>query len=57
MVDLLGSTLEDSLAEEDNRSFKRAAFLAILDEEEAADRCSSGLIRSLRAEVEERLPE
>ena len=57
MVDLLGSTLEDSLAEEDNRSFKRAAFLAILDEEEAADRCSSGLIRLLRAEVEERLPE
>ncbi|OBX20234.1 patatin [Erythrobacter sp. QSSC1-22B] len=57
MIDLVGSTLEDKLPEEDCRSFKRAAFLAILDEEAAAARCSGGLIASLRDEIVERMPE
>jgi patatin-related protein len=57
MIDLVGSTVEDRLPEEDARKFKRAAFLGILDEEEAVGRCSGGLIDSLRREIAERMPE
>lgn len=55
MIDLVCSTLEEPLRDEHCDSFKRDAFLAILDEEEAAGRCRRGMIAKLRAEVEERL--
>ncbi len=55
MVDLIASTVESGLDRETVRDAKRAAFLAILDEEEAAGRLKAKLIDKLRAEVEERL--
>ena len=55
MVDLVCSTVEDRLDTGDCAGFKRRAFLAILDEEAQAGRCSAGLIERLRAEVVEKL--
>ncbi|XUU59982.1 patatin-like protein [Erythrobacter sp. HA6-11] len=55
MIDLVCSTLEAPLPDNQCMAFKRDAFLAILAEEEAAGRCRSGLLNTLRAEVEERL--
>ncbi|WP_284125494.1 patatin-like protein [Parerythrobacter aestuarii] len=55
MVDLVCSTLDQPLPEDRCRSFKRDAFVAILDEEEAAGRCEKSLIAQLRSEVAERL--
>ncbi|MXP28449.1 patatin-like protein [Porphyrobacter algicida] len=52
MIDLVCSTLDQSLAVSTCAGFKRAAFLAILDEEQAAGRCASGLIEQLRSEVQ-----
>ncbi len=55
MVDLIASTVENGLPRETMRSTKRAAFLAILDEEAQAQRCQMRLIEAIRREVEERL--
>lgn len=55
MIDLVASTLEEPLEEAAIKSAKRAVFLAILDEEEAQDRCANGIIDTIRAEVIERL--
>ncbi|MEO1490121.1 MAG: DUF3376 domain-containing protein, partial [Pseudomonadota bacterium] len=55
MIDLVASTLEEPLEAAVITSAKRAVFLAILDEEEAQDRCANGIIDTIRAEVIERL--
>lgn len=55
MVDFLTSTVESGVDAGFVRSFKRATFLAILDEEAEAERCKSQLIEAIRAEVIERL--
>ncbi len=55
MIDLVCSTLDDALPDETIRQFKRDAFVAILDAEERAGRCSSELIGQLRKEVCERM--
>ncbi|MEM7664489.1 MAG: patatin-like protein [Pseudomonadota bacterium] len=54
MVDLVASTVDGGLAQAEVREAKRAAFLAILDEEVAAGRCQQGLLDQIRAEVHER---
>ena len=56
MIDLVCSTLETPPDESACMEFKRRAFLAIMDEEEEAGRCQSGLLASLRAEIEQKLP-
>ncbi|MCP5396792.1 MAG: patatin-like protein [Sphingomonadaceae bacterium] len=55
MIDLVCSTVPDGLSEQEIRRFKRAAFLAILDEEQGRLMAEPGLVDGLRAEVEERL--
>ena len=57
MVDFLVSTVEDSVPDRTVRSFKRAAFLAILDEETESGRCQKGLLEQIRAEVLEKFEE
>ncbi|NVD43805.1 patatin-like protein [Qipengyuania atrilutea] len=56
MIDLVCSTVEGGMDEQTMHPFKRAAFLAILDEEEARLKANRGLIDRLRQEVDERLP-
>lgn len=51
MIDLVCSTVEKPLEEADCRSFKRAAFDAIIEEELQAGRCARGLLDGLRAEI------
>ncbi|ABC63306.1 patatin-like protein [Erythrobacter litoralis] len=55
MIDLVCSTLESSPDENDCRSLKREAFLAILDAEIEAGRCARSLLDRLRGEVIEKL--
>lgn len=55
MIDLLASTVSGGMAAETVREGKRAAFLAVLEEEELAGRCQRGLIEQIRAEVRERM--
>lgn len=55
LVDMVCSTLDMALDETVVRSFKRRAFLAILDEEEARLQADPGLVPALRAEVLERM--
>lgn len=55
MIDLLASTVSGGVSAEAVRTGKRAAFLAVLDEEEAAGRCQRGLIEQIRLEVREKL--
>ncbi|BDI61134.1 patatin-like protein [Qipengyuania nanhaisediminis] len=54
MVDLIASTVEGGLDPEQVRSAKQSAFVAILEEEYRADRCSKELLRQLLCEVKER---
>lgn len=54
MIDLLTSTVEVGLSEAKVRHCKRAAFLAILDEEHEAGRCRHSLLDTIRSEVAER---
>ncbi|MEL6531111.1 MAG: patatin-like protein, partial [Pseudomonadota bacterium] len=54
MVDLVTSTVESGVAQSDIREAKRAAFLAIIDEELEAGRCQRGLLDRIRAEIHER---
>lgn len=55
MIDIVCSTLAAPLPEDDCRMFKRAAFLAILDEEDEAQRCDAELLEGIRAEVLDRM--
>ena len=55
MIDLLASTVSGGVSGEAVRAAKRAAFLAVLDEEESAGRCQRGLIEQVRMEVRERM--
>jgi patatin-related protein len=55
MIDLVASTTGGAVPEERIASAKRAAFFAVLDEEEAAGRCQRGLIDQIRLEVRERM--
>ena len=55
MIDLVCSTVDHAPDVATCRSLKRAAFLAILDEEQERLRADPGLLERLRAEVEERL--
>ncbi|QUL39351.1 patatin-like protein [Erythrobacter sp. JK5] len=54
MVDLVTSTVEDGVREGDIREAKRAAFLAIIEEEIALGRCERGLLEQVRLEIEQR---
>ena len=55
MVDLVCSTVDKPFADQTCLNFKRDAFHAILDEEQAAGRCSQRLLEEIRSEVEERM--
>ena len=55
MIDLVASTVDGAVPGETVRAGKRAAFLAVLDEEETAGRCQKGLIDQIRMEVRERM--
>lgn len=55
MIDLVCSTLDQPLQEKECLKFKRAAFLAILDEESEAGRLEPTLIETIRREVAERM--
>jgi patatin-related protein len=55
MIDLLASTLPGGMRGESVAAAKRAAFLAVLEEEEVAGRCQRGLIDQIRLEVRERM--
>ena len=55
MIDLIASTVDGGLQEDTVRAAKRAAFLAILDEEFEAGRIRETLIGQIRSEVEQRL--
>ena len=55
MIELVCSTVDQGLPATRCKQFKRDAFLAILDEEEHAGRCSKTLIDKLRQEVRARL--
>lgn len=55
MIDLLASTVSGGVSGESLRAGKRAVFLAVLDEEEAAGRCQRGLTDQIRMEVREKL--
>lgn len=55
MIDLIASTVGGAVPAATIREGKRAAFLAVLDEEDAAGRCQKGLIEQIRLEVRERM--
>lgn len=55
MIDLVASTVSGGMPGDAVRAAKRAVFLAVLDEEEAAGRCRHGLIEEIRLEVRERM--
>lgn len=55
MIDIVASTLEDPLDPETLKAAKRSVFLAIIEEEAEAGRCTKGLLGTLRAEIDERL--
>jgi len=55
MIDLLASTVSGGVSAGALREGKRAAFMAVLEEEEIAGRCQRGLVEQIRAEVRERL--
>lgn len=51
MIDLVCSTLDDTLDNAECTRFKREAFEAIIEEELEAGRCQRGLLEGLRAEI------
>ncbi|SHN54137.1 patatin-like protein [Erythrobacter sanguineus] len=55
MIDLVASTVGGSIPKARIRNAKRAAFLAVLEEEEITGRCQRGLIEQIRLEVGERM--
>jgi len=56
MVDLVCSTLDGAMPESEIATFKRMAFLAILDEEEPRLTADPNLVPALRKEVLEKMP-
>ncbi len=56
MIDLIGSTVAGGMKEAMLQAAKRDAFLAIIEEERAAQRCRSTLLDDVRREIEARLP-
>nr|WP_298927841.1 patatin-like protein [uncultured Erythrobacter sp.] len=54
MIDFVSSTVEVGLPDATVRHYKRAAFLAIIDEEYDVGRCRKSLLETVRAEVTER---
>ena len=54
MVDFVCSTVDGGVHPDSIHDFKRAAFLAIIDEELEVGRCQRGLLDQIRAEVFER---
>ena len=57
MIDLVFSTTPGAVEKKRVGAYKRRVFLAILDEEAKAYRCSADLIEQIRCEVLERLSE
>jgi patatin-related protein len=55
MIDLVASTVSDGVPMESLVAAKRAAFMAVLEEEEIAGRCQRGLLDQIRGEVAERM--
>ncbi|WP_324827411.1 patatin-like protein [Qipengyuania zhejiangensis] len=55
MIDLVCSTVDTHFSADTCRTLKRDAFHAILDEEQAAQRCSQRLIDGIRGEVNQRM--
>jgi len=55
MIDLICSTLEHPMPDDECARFKRAAFLAVLDEEQETGRLKPQLIEMIRGEVIERM--
>ncbi|MDD3799497.1 MAG: patatin-like protein [Novosphingobium sp.] len=55
MIDLVVSTLEEPMPQADIARYKRAAFLAVLDEEEGRLTADPGLVGKVRREVIERM--
>lgn len=55
MIDLVSSTVDGGLSVVEVRGAKRAAFLAILDEEVEAGRVRQTLIEQIRSEIDERM--
>lgn len=55
MIDIVASTLDESLPEAVLIGAKRAVFLSIIEEEAKIGRCTHALLETLRAEIEERL--
>ncbi len=51
MIDLVTSTVDGGVPQSDIREAKRAAFLAIIDEEIAVGRCQQGLLEKIRSEI------
>lgn len=56
MVDLVCSTLDGAMPESEIATFKRMAFLAILDEEEPRLTADRKLVASIRQEVLDKMP-
>lgn len=57
MIDLICSTLDDgTIRDADCRTFKREAFMAVIEEERGRGRCRDGLLDQLSREIAERLP-
>jgi len=55
MVDLVASMVEGGMSADSIRAKKRSVFLAIIEEERAADRCDHGLLNQIKQEVEDQL--
>ena len=55
MIDLVLSTLGDGDIAQTALSFKRRAFLAVVDEEQAAGRCTPALLDGIRQEIAARM--
>ncbi|TRD09859.1 patatin-like protein [Erythrobacter insulae] len=54
MIDLVTSTVESGLPQTTIREFKKAAFLAIIDEEFEVGRCAYSLLTTIRSEITDR---
>ena len=55
MIDLVCSTVPGGYDQSECLAFKREAFLAICEEEEASDNCSAALLAALRREIIDKL--
>ena len=54
MIDLVTSTVEEGVPVDRIRDTKRAAFLAIIDEEMRAERCEKELLVQIKSEIQDR---